>query len=130
MSKTFAIIKPDAVKSNSQGYIINMILRDFEIKDMRQLTLSGEQVDAFYAEHIGKTFFEPLKAFMTSGPCIVLALEREGAVAHWRKVIGATNPREAEKGTIRALYGDSIDFNAAHGSDSDVSATREIEFFF
>lgn len=131
IEKTFAIIKPDAIASYKQGHIINRILLEkFYIKEMRQVTMTEDQVDNFYEEHKDKPFFNGLKSYMTSGPCIVLELEREDAVMHWRQTIGATNPKEAKNGTIRKMYGLNLDNNAVHGSDSVESAEKELEFFF
>ena len=131
MSQTFAIIKPDVVKKNKQADIISVILKkQFDITELRKVHLTQEQVEGFYAEHSDKPFFKDLCSFMSSGPCYVMRLECDEAVRQWRKLIGDTNPFKAKEGTIRALFGESIDCNAVHGSDSDESAERELSFFF
>lgn len=131
MSKTLTIIKPDAVEARKIGLIINKLEEEgFRIVAARFLRLSDAEAGEFYAVHRERPFYEPLKKFMTSGPVLVLALEREDAVAHLRKVIGATDPADAEPGTIRALYADSKERNAIHASDSDETAKQELEFFF
>ena len=129
--RTLAIIKPDAVASRHHGQILERILQeDFEVVALRQFHLSRPQVEGFYAEHKGQYFFEGLCEFMTSGPCIVLALERENAVSHWRDVIGKTNPEEAEIGTVRQQFGTKTNRNAVHGSDSVENGLRETAYFF
>lgn len=132
MSKTFAIIKPDAVqKKEAIGLILQKISDyGFIIDEMRMERLTKEKAQEFYAEHEGKPFFDDLCDFMSSGKCVVLQLEREHAVKSWRYLIGATNPKEAEEFTIRHAFGESVDRNAVHGSDSDESAERELKFFF
>ncbi len=128
---TFAIIKPDAVKNNFTGKIYNHILeKDFEIAACKLIKLSKEQAEHFYDIHKDKPFFNELTTFMSSGKCMVLVLYKENAVEEWRKTIGATNPDEAEEGTIRKLYASSLGENAVHGSDSDKNAAKEIAFFF
>jgi len=130
-NRTFAIIKPDAVKNNYSGIIIDHILKsDFKILTARLTRMTLSQAEGFYGVHKGKPFFEELTLFMSSGSCWVLALEKENAVAEWRKTIGATNPADAGNGTIRKLYATSLGENAVHGSDSDANATLEIGFFF
>ena len=131
MSKTLAIMKPDAVQARKIGLIINKLEEeDFRIVAARFLQLSDAEAGEFYAVHRERPFYEPLKKFMTSGPVLVLALEREDAVAHLRNVIGATDPADAESGTIRALYAESKERNAIHASDSDKTACQELDFFF
>ena len=131
MSKTLTIIKPDAVEARKIGLIINKLEEeDFRIVAARFLQLSDAEAGEFYAVHRERPFYEPLKKFMTSGPVLVLALEREDAVAHLRNVIGATDPADAESGTIRALYAESKERNAIHASDSDETARQELDFFF
>ena len=128
---TFAIIKPDAIKNNYTGKIYNHILKeDFEILAAKLIRMSKKQAEGFYAIHKDKPFFEELTLFMSSGKCMVLALKKDDAVANWRKTIGATNPDEAEDGTIRKLYASSLGENAVHGSDSNENAKKEINFFF
>jgi len=130
-NRTFAIIKPDAVKNNYSGKIIDHILKsDFKILTARLTRMTLSQAEGFYGIHKGKPFFEELTQFMSSGSCWVLALEKENAVEEWRKTIGATNPAEAEDGTIRKLYATSLGENAVHGSDSNENAAVEIGFFF
>jgi len=130
-NRTFAIIKPDAVKNNYSGKIIDHILKsDFKILTARLMRMTLSQAEGFYGIHKGKPFFEELTIFMSSGPCWVLALEKKNAVEEWRNMIGATNPANANDGTIRKLYATSLGENAVHGSDSDENAAIEIGFFF
>ena len=130
-NRTFAIIKPDAVKNNYSGKIIDHILKsDFKILTARLTRMTLSQAEGFYGIHKGKPFFEELTQFMSSGSCWVLALEKENAVEEWRKTIGATNPADAENGTIRKLYATSLGENAVHGSDSNENAAVEVGFFF
>jgi len=131
VEKTLSIIKPNAVAKN----VIGQICTRFEdaglrIVAARMIHLSREQATAFYAEHQGKGFFEELVGFMTSGPCVVMALEGEDAIARNREIMGATNPAEAAPGTLRADFADSFTENAVHGSDAPATAEREIGFFF
>lgn len=131
VERTFSIIKPDAVARN----IIGQILSRFENNGLsvvasRMLRLSVEQARGFYAEHEGRPFYDDLVAYMTSGPVVVQVLEGEDAIAANRRLMGATNPKEAEPGTIRADFAESVEANAVHGSDSPASAEREIAFFF
>jgi len=133
MSKTFAMIKPDIVgkvRVGIGGIINHLTVEGFKISEMRMVHMTKEQAEGFYAEHKGKPFFDNLCDFMTSDSTIVMVLERSDAVAHWRKVIGSTNPAEADDNTIRQSWGTSIDRNAVHGSDSEESAAREINYFF
>ena len=132
LQRTLAIIKPDAVAKKAGGQIISMILENgFNIVGMKMLHLSKPQAEGFYAVHAGKPFFNSLTDFMSSGPCIVLALEREGdAIAAWRKLMGATNPANAEAGTIRKRFASSIEHNAVHGSDAEDTARFELSYFF
>ena len=128
---TFAIIKPDAVNNNYTGKIYDHILKEnFEILAAKLIRMSKKQAEGFYAIHKDKPFFEELTLFMSSGKCMVLALTKENAVNEWRKIIGNTNPEDANEGTIRKLYANSISENAVHGSDSDENAIKEIGFFF
>ncbi|MBX3283278.1 MAG: nucleoside-diphosphate kinase [Acidobacteria bacterium] len=128
---TFGIIKPDAVRAGKQGQIISRILGGgFGIRGMKLVHQTRKQAEGFYAVHAGKGFFDELCDFMSSGPCIVLALEKENAVPAWRELMGATNPAEAAEGTIRKDFATSIGENAVHGSDSDENATIEIAYFF
>ena len=131
MEQTLSIIKPDAVKKN----VIGKILSRFESAGLKIVAcklkhLTQTEAEGFYAEHKERPFFNDLVAFMTSGPVSIQVLEGENAIALNRKLMGATNPKEAEKGTIRSDFAESIDANAVHGSDSASSATREINYFF
>ena len=128
---TFAIIKPDAVKNRNTGKIYDRIISaGFEIKSAKLLRMTQSQAEGFYAVHKERPFFGELTEFMSSGPCMVLALQKENAVENWRDVIGATNPAEAAKGTIRKDFATSVQENAVHGSDSNENAEKEIAFFF
>ena len=128
---TFGIIKPDAVAKGHTGKIIDRILADgFKIRGMKLIHQSRKQAEGFYAVHAGKGFFDELTEFMSSGPCVVLALEKEYAVPAWRELMGATNPAEAADGTLRKDFATSIGENAVHGSDSDENAAIEIAYFF
>lgn len=131
MSRTLAIIKPDAVKKNVVGKIITMITEaGFNIIGMRYLSLTQKSAGAFYEIHKERPFYQELIDYMTSGPVVAIALEKENAVDDYRKLIGATDPLKADEGTVRKLYGDSIAANAVHGSDSDENGCKEIAFFF
>ncbi|MGH7505617.1 MAG: nucleoside-diphosphate kinase [Longimicrobiales bacterium] len=131
MESTLAIIKPDAVQRNKGGQILAHLEADgFRLRGSRMLHLSNAQARAFYAVHSERPFYDALVRFMTSGPCIPLVLEREGAVARLREVIGATDPAEAAPGTVRALHAESKERNAIHASDSVENARQEIRFFF
>jgi nucleoside-diphosphate kinase len=128
---TFGIIKPDAVRAGKQGTIIQRILDNgFNIRGMKLIHQTKKQAEGFYAVHAGKGFYEELTEFMSSGPCVVLALEKENAVKAWRDLMGATNPAEAATGTLRKEFATSIGENAVHGSDSDENAAIEISYFF
>ena len=128
---TFGIIKPDAVKAGDQGKIIDRIIAaGFAIKGMKLINQTRKQAEGFYAVHAGKGFFDELVDFMSSGPCIVLALQKENAVPAWRELMGATNPAEAADGTLRKDFAASIGENAVHGSDSEENAAIEIAYFF
>ena len=130
-TRTLAIIKPDAVASGKSGAILAHLEREgFVVRAARLTRLSRAQAGAFYEVHRGRPFYDELVSFMTSGPCFPMALERTDAVARYREVIGATDPKEAAEGTIRKLYAESKGRNAVHGSDSDENAAREIAFFF
>ena len=131
VERTFSIVKPDAVARNLIGEIYSRFEKGgLRIVASRMLRLSEEQAAGFYAEHDGKGFFADLVAFMTSGPVVVQVLEGEDAIALNRKLMGATNPQEADAGTIRADFASTIDANAVHGSDSPTSAAREVAYFF
>jgi nucleoside-diphosphate kinase len=129
--RTLAIIKPDATARNITGKIVGRIEEEgFTIKAMKKLRLTKSDAEAFYGVHRGKPFFESLTAFMSSGPVVVLCLEREGAIAKWREVMGATNPANAAEGTIRKLYAVDVERNSVHGSDAPETAAEETNFFF
>lgn len=129
--KTLAIIKPDATAAGFTDAIIEHIKNNgFTIVAQKEMNLSQEQAQEFYAEHKERPFFGDLVAFMTSGPVTVMVLEKENAISAWRNLMGATDPAEAAEGTIRKLFGASKGENATHGSDSSASAQREITFFF
>ncbi len=131
IERTFSIIKPDAVSKNVIGEITSRFEKaGLKIIASKMLHMTQTQAEGFYAEHRERPFFPDLVGFMTSGPVIVQVLEGENAIAANRDLMGATNPKEAEPGTIRADYAQSIDANAVHGSDSPESAEREIAYFF
>lgn len=131
MERTFGIIKPDAVASGHAGAILAIVEEQgFRIVGLRKLRLSKEQAEAFYAVHKERPFYASLVTFMTEGPVVVMALERENAVKHWRDTMGATNPANAAEGTIRKKFAASIERNAVHGSDAQETAAQEIPFFF
>ena len=130
-NRTFAIIKPDAVQNGYTGKIYDRILSSgFNILGAKLIKMSLLQAQGFYQIHNDKPFFQELTTFMSSGQSMVLALEKENAVISWRETIGATNPKEANKGTIRYDFATSLGENAVHGSDSDENAKKEIGFFF
>jgi len=131
MQKTFSIIKPDAVKRNLIGHI-NQIIESFDLKILasKKMYLTKKQAEIFYNVHKERPFFNSLIEYMTSGPVQVQVLEGENAVSKYREIMGATNPVEAENGTIRKLYAESIEANSVHGSDSEENAKIEIQFFF
>jgi nucleoside-diphosphate kinase len=128
---TLAIIKPDAVAAGRAGTILaHLEAAGFRVRALRMTRLTSAQAERFYEVHRERTFYRPLVSFMTSGPCIPMVLERDDAVLKLRDVIGATDPREAAPGTVRALYAESKERNAIHASDSDENAGREVSFFF
>jgi nucleoside-diphosphate kinase len=128
---TLGIIKPDAIASGKSGAILAHLQQaGFTPRAARLVRLSPAEAGAFYAVHRGRPFYPDLVAFMTSGPCLPMALERENAVTHLRNVIGATDPAEAAPGTVRKLFAESKGKNAIHASDSDDNAVREVAFFF
>ena len=130
-NRTFVIIKPDAIKNRYTGKIYDRILQaGFTILSAKLLKMTLIQAEGFYAVHRERPFYGELTTFMSSGACMVLALEKENAVAAWRETIGATNPEEAAEGTIRKDFATSLGENAVHGSDSDENAEKEIAFFF
>lgn len=128
---TFSIIKPNAVRTGKTGPILAMINEaGFEIAALKMVKMTTGQAEAFYAIHRGKSFFESLIEFMTSGPVFVMILKHDNAVEEFRKLIGATDPAKAEPGTIRRTFAVSVQMNAVHGSDSDENAQIEADFFF
>jgi len=130
-NRTFTIIKPDSVRKGNFGKIISRLEEDgFRILGLKKVALSQKQAEGFYAVHRERPFYPDLVRYMTSGPVYVAALQRDNAVAQLRQVMGATDPKKANKGTIREQYGESIEQNAIHGSDSDENAKIEIGFFF
>jgi nucleoside-diphosphate kinase len=131
MQTTFSIIKPDAVKLGNAGKILALLEgAGFRVKALRMLKLSKSQAEGFYAVHRERPFFNSLVTFMTEGPVIVMALEREDAVKKLREVMGATNPANADAGTIRKLFAESIERNSIHGSDAPETAADELKYFF
>lgn len=131
MEKTLAIIKPDATERNLVGQILALLEdAEFQVRALRMMRLTEAQAREFYAVHKGRPFYEELVEFMTSGPVVPVLLERDDAVSGLREVIGATDPAEAEEGTVRALYAESKGRNSIHASDAADTAAREIRFFF
>ena len=131
IQRTLAIIKPDAVARGAMGDIIATIeRRGFAVLSAKMLHITREQAEGFYAVHAGKPFFESLTVFMSQGPILVMALEKENAIADWRELMGATNPANAKEGTIRKKWAESIERNAVHGSDAEDTARFELSYFF
>lgn len=131
LQRTLTIIKPDAVRKNAVGDIIEQFEKNgFHILCMKMLEISKHQAEQFYAVHAGKSFFNSLTDFMSSGPIVVLALEKENAIADLRELMGATNPSHAEEGTIRKKWATNIEHNAIHGSDAEDTARFELSYFF
>jgi len=131
VEQTFSIIKPNGVKKNVVGECIRLFEKNgLKVAAAKMIRMTREKAENFYAEHKARPFFSELVSFMTSGPVLVMVLSGEGAVDKNRKIMGATDPKKAEPGTIRALYGDSMGENTVHGSDSPASAQREIALFF
>ena len=131
MERTFSMIKPDATARNITGKINAKIEKaGLKIVAQKRIRMTKEQAETFYAEHKGKPFFDGLVEFMTSGATIVQVLEGENAIAHYREIMGATNPEKAAPGTIRAEFAESMGRNSVHGSDSPVSAAREVAYWF
>ena len=128
---TFGIVKPDAVKAGRTGAIVQRILDDgFKIRGLKLIHMTRQEAEGFYAVHRERPFFSGLTEFMSSGPCVVMALEKESAVKSWRDLMGATDPAKADAGTLRKEFGGSVGENAVHGSDSDENAVIEISYFF
>jgi nucleoside-diphosphate kinase len=131
LQRTFSIVKPDAVAKGATGDILQMMQeKGFRIIGMKMLEITKQQAEGFYAVHCERPFFDSLTTFMSSGPIVVLALEKENAIADLRKLMGATNPANAEAGTIRKKWADSIERNSVHGSDADDTARFELSYFF
>ena len=130
-SLTFGIIKPDAVRAGKTGAVLQRVLdAGFKVRAMKLLHLTKPEAEGFYAVHRERPFFGELTTFMSSGPCVVLALEKEGAVKAWRDLMGATDPAKADEGTLRKEFANSIGENAVHGSDSEENAQIELAYFF
>ena len=128
---TFGIIKPDAVAAKHTGSIVQRILDNgFQIRGLKLIHMTRKEAEGFYAVHRERPFFSGLTEFMSSAPCVVMALEKEGAVKAWRDLMGATDPAKADEGTLRKELGGSVGENAVHGSDSDENAAIEIAYFF
>lgn len=131
VERTLCIMKPDCVRKNLQGEVLSRIQKaGFKVLGMKQLRLTKEEAGAFYAVHKGRPFYDGLVEFMTSGPCVPVALQKENAVADYRALIGATDPKDAEPGTIRKLFADNKGENIVHGSDSPENGKIEVAFFF
>ncbi|KAF0139905.1 MAG: nucleoside-diphosphate kinase [Stygiobacter sp. RIFOXYA12_FULL_38_9] len=130
-NKTLAILKPDCVRKNLIGKVVSQIQEaGFKVSGLKMVHLTEDSAKGFYEVHSERPFFNDLIAYMTSGPCVPIALEKENAVEDFRKLIGATDPTKAAEGTIRKLYAESIQENIVHGSDSDENAAKEISHFF
>lgn len=128
---TFGIIKPDAVAAGHAGAIIDRILKSgFKVRGLKLIHMSRKEAEGFYDVHRERPFFAGLTEFMSSAPCVVMALEKDGAVKAWRDLMGATDPAKADEGTLRKEFGGSVGENAVHGSDSDENAAIEIAYFF
>jgi nucleoside-diphosphate kinase len=131
IERTLAILKPDCVRKNLQGEVLARIQKaGFKVLGFKQIWLTKNAAEAFYAVHKGRPFFSGLVEFMTSGPCVPIALEKENAVEDYRKLIGATDPKDAAEGTIRKLFADNKGENIVHGSDSPENGKIEVAFFF
>ena len=128
---TFGIIKPDAVRAGKTGAVLQRVLdAGFRLRAMKLIHLTTREAEGFYDVHRERPFFGELTTFMSSGPCVVLALEKEGAVKAWRDLMGATDPAKADEGTLRKEFATSIGENAVHGSDSEENAQIELAYFF
>ncbi|TCK59483.1 nucleoside-diphosphate kinase [Seleniivibrio woodruffii] len=131
MERTFAIIKPDATAKGFAGAIISRIEKEgFKIVGLKKMHMTKAEAEGFYAVHAARPFFNDLTNFMCSAPCIVMVLEKDGAIKAWRDLMGSTNPKDAAEGTLRKEFGESIDNNATHGSDAPETAAQEIAYFF
>jgi nucleoside-diphosphate kinase len=130
-SLTFGIIKPDAVRAGKTGAVLQRVLdAGFRLRAMKLIHLTTREAEGFYDVHRERPFFGELTTFMSSGPCVVMALEKEGAVKAWRDLMGATDPAKADEGTLRREFATSIGENAVHGSDSEENAQIELAYFF
>jgi nucleoside-diphosphate kinase len=128
---TFGIIKPDAVRAGRTGAVLQRVLdAGFKVRALKLIHLTQPEAEGFYEVHRERPFFGELTAFMSSGPCVVMALEKEGAVRAWRDLMGATDPAKADEGTLRKEFAASIGENAVHGSDSEENAAVELAYFF
>jgi nucleoside-diphosphate kinase len=131
VERTFAIIKPDAVKARVAGKILSRIEQaGFTVRAMRLVHLTKKEAEGFYAVHRARPFFGSLTEFMSSGPCVIMALEAPDAIKKWRTLMGATDPGKADAGTLRKEFGASIEYNATHGSDAPETAAFELGYFF
>jgi nucleoside-diphosphate kinase len=131
VERTFAIIKPNAIRNGHVGEIISAIEREgFTIHGLRMATLNRELIKGFYIEHVHKGFFPELEAFMLDGPVLLMVIEGEDVIRRWREIMGATDPAKAAPGTLRRKFGDDLTRNAVHGSDAATTAEREVHYFF
>ncbi len=131
LERTFAIIKPNAVRNGHIGEIFSAIEREgFTIHGLRMVQLNKELIKGFYIDHVQKDFYNDLQAFMLEGPVILMVLEGDNVIARWRQIMGATNPTKAEVGTLRRKFGEDVTKNAVHGSDAPATADREVHYFF
>lgn len=131
MEQTLSIVKPDGVSKNLIGKVVGMFEKEgISVAALKMIQMTKKQAEGFYAEHSERPFFSSLTDFMSSGPCVVMILESDGAIAKVRKIMGATDPAQAGEGTVRKLYAESVERNIVHGSDSPESADREIGYFF
>ena len=131
LERTFAIIKPNAVRGGHVGEIISVIEREkFTIRGLRMAHLNKELIREFYLEHVHKTFYPELEEFMLEGPVLLMVIEGEDAIARWREIMGVTDPAKAAPGTLRRKFGENLTRNAIHGSDARSTAEREVHYFF
>lgn len=131
MEQTLSIVKPDGVSKNLIGKVVGMFEKEgISVAALKMIQMTKKQAEGFYAEHSERPFFSSLTDFMSSGPCVAMILESDGAIAKVRKIMGATDPEQAGEGTVRKLYAESVERNIVHGSDSPESADREIGYFF
>lgn len=131
LERTFAIIKPNAIRNGHVGEIISAIEREgFTIHGLRMVLLNKALIKGFYLDHIAKPFYGDLETFMLEGPVILMVLEGENVIARWRQIMGATDPTKAEVGTLRRKFGEDVTKNAVHGSDAPATADREVHYFF